>query len=53
MKIKPSECDAKAWLELTRAEAFEVLAWLASELANEENQLIQVAIFDDDPPPDN
>jgi len=47
MKLIPTESDATHMLQLTRKDAFEILQFLAQELADVTKTVIDVAVFDD------
>lgn len=48
MKLIPIESDATHILQLTRKDAFEILQFLAQELADETKTVIDVAVLDDE-----
>jgi hypothetical protein len=48
MKLIPIDAEATHLLQLTRQEAFEILQFLAQELADETRTVIEVAVFEDE-----
>lgn len=47
MKLIPINSEASHMLRLTRKDAFEILQFLAQELADDSKAIVELAIFDD------